>query len=344
VQVSGAAHALSSQHASPLPPHPPQLADPHVVPLAHVVHVTPPLPHAPLSVPTSHALPEQHPVHDVASQAHTPLTQCSPPAHVPLVHTPPQSSLAPHALPAQLGVQPHTLAAPPPPHDSGDAHVFPAQHACPLPPQMPHVVPHVVPGAQAAHTTPPMPQAFCELPDWQAVPSQHPEHEVGSHAQVPCRQWSPWAHVPCVHTPSQPLLAPHDLPVQLDAHGPSPQWLGTPPPPHVRPMSQPPHSMSVPQRSKSCPQLPWQSAKRACIVRSIDGPRGQRSRGPCVKKGSATQQPGLARLSMSENGGCVRAASCRQESGRARRHRQYLDRLRCAWRVLPVRLSGRLGL
>jgi hypothetical protein len=65
-------------------------------------------------------------------------------------------SFAPQAFPAQLGVQLHV----PPLQESGLAHAFPAQHACPLPPQFPQLVPHVVPVSHDTHATPPLPQAF----------------------------------------------------------------------------------------------------------------------------------------------------------------------------------------
>jgi hypothetical protein len=74
--VSSAAHALPAQHACPLPPHAPQLALPHVVPLAQTAHTVPPVPHALPTLPGSHVETSQQPPHDVPSHAHTPVTQC----------------------------------------------------------------------------------------------------------------------------------------------------------------------------------------------------------------------------------------------------------------------------
>ena len=248
--ASGALHVSPGQHAWPLPPHAPHVV-PQVVPDAHSMQTVPPCPHAVLSVPDSHVVPLQHPLHDVASHAHTPFEHSCPVPHVPLVHTPPHPSLAPHALPVQLAVHPQTPLAPPPPHVSGALHAPPSQHAWPLPPHAPHVVPQVVPDAHAAHALPPMPHADSSEPDSHVVPLQQPEHDVGSHVQAPCTQCCPVSQVPAVHTPSHPLLAPHVAPVQLGVQVPAPHTLGVPPPPHASPTSHPPQSTSVPHRFAS---------------------------------------------------------------------------------------------
>jgi hypothetical protein len=130
----------------------------------------------------------QQPAHDVASQAQTPSWQRWPLPQLPLVQTPPQSSVAPQALPAQLGVQPHAPLWPPPPQVRGEAHVFPGQQGCPLPPHVPQVLPQIVPFGQGAHMTPPAPHAPGSVPDAHVAPLQQPEHEVGLHAQVPATQ------------------------------------------------------------------------------------------------------------------------------------------------------------
>jgi hypothetical protein len=127
--VSSAAHWLFAQQDCPLPPHAPQLALPHVVPVAQTAHTVPPVPHAPCTSPGSHVETLQHPLQEVPSHAHTPVTQCWPLPHEPSWHVPPQPSAAPHALPLQSGMQPHTPAVPPPAHVRGNAQVLPAQHA-----------------------------------------------------------------------------------------------------------------------------------------------------------------------------------------------------------------------
>jgi hypothetical protein len=225
-----------------------------VVPLAHASHSVPPLPHAPSLVPLSHVDPVQHPAHDVPSHTQRPSSHRCPAPHVPLVQAPPQPSLAPHALPAQLGTQPQTPVAPPPPHVSGGAQP-PAQHGCPLPPQVPQLTPHTVPLPHGAHATPPPPHALALVPLAHVVPLQHPLHDVGSHVQTPNTQCSPVPQLPSVHTPAQPSLAPQDLPSQLAVHAPTPHTLGVPAPPHAWPMLQPPQSTSVPHASIS-PQWP----------------------------------------------------------------------------------------
>jgi len=163
-----------------------QLPCRHACAHAHALHAPPPAPHALVAVPAAHCPPEQHPLHDVASHAQIPLTQWSPvPLQLPVWHVPPQPSLAPHALPVQLAAHPQTPLAPAPPHVSGEAHVPPAQHACPLPPHRPHVLPQAVPLVQAVHATPPVPQACAVVPGSHPEPLQQPAHEVGSHAHVP---------------------------------------------------------------------------------------------------------------------------------------------------------------
>jgi hypothetical protein len=259
-QLSGAEHAPPGQHACPDPPHVPQPPVPQPVPVAHVAHTAPPLPQALPSVPGLHSLPAQHPLHDVASHVHTPLAQRWPASHDPASQVPPHPSLAPHALPVQLGMQPHTPGTPPPPHASGELQPLPAQQGWPLPPHVPQPpVPQAVPTGHAAHTAPPLPHAELLVPGWQAVPSQQPAQEAGSHVQVPATQRSPSLHAPCKQMSEQPSLSPHALPAQLGRHAPMPHTLGTPPAPHASPAGQPPHEMSVPQRFLSCPHLPAQS-------------------------------------------------------------------------------------
>jgi hypothetical protein len=204
------------QQACPFPPQAPQLALPHACPVLHATQTVPPVPQAASLVPGSQVTPEQQPPHDVASHPHTPAAHRWPGPHVPDAHLPPQPSSALHALPLQLGLQPHTPGRPAPPHESGAAQALPpAQHGCPFPPQMPQSVPHVCPLAHVPHATPPMPQAALVVPLSHASPWQQPAHDVTSQAQVPATQRCPWPHAPAVQTPSQPLLAPHALPLQL---------------------------------------------------------------------------------------------------------------------------------
>jgi hypothetical protein len=141
-------------------------------------------------------------------------------------------------------MQPQTPAVPPPAHARGNAHVVPPQQGWPLPPQTPQSTPHALPLAHEVQVTPPLPNALCESPLSQLAPSQHPAHEVASHLHTPCAQRWPCPHAAVVHTPSQPLLAPHALPVQLPVHAPTPHTLGLPPPPQSIPMLQPPQSTS----------------------------------------------------------------------------------------------------
>ena len=163
-------------------------------------------------------------------------------------------------MPLQLGVQPHTPLAPPPPHVSGAAHAAPAQHGCPLPPQVPQLpVPQAVPPGQGVHTVPPLPHAPSLVPGSHVAPSQHPVHDVGSHWHAPVTHRCPAAQLPCVHTPEQPSLAPHALPLQSGVHALLPHVLGVPPPPQVWPGAQPPQSRIPPQRPWICPHLPAQS-------------------------------------------------------------------------------------
>jgi hypothetical protein len=74
--VRGAAHWLPAQQGCPLPPQAPQLAVPHVVPVAQLAQTVPPAPHAPGALPGSHAETLQQPLQDVPSHVHTPVTQC----------------------------------------------------------------------------------------------------------------------------------------------------------------------------------------------------------------------------------------------------------------------------
>jgi hypothetical protein len=254
LHASGDVHLPPAQHACPLPPHAPQLV-PQLVPLGHEAHNVPPVPHAFWLLPLSHVDPLQHPLHDVPSHTHRPSSHRCPAPHVPLAQTPPHPSLAPHALPAQLGSQPQTPDLPPPPHVSGGAHAPPPQHACPLPPHVPQLTPHCVPLAHAAHATPPAPHPCWAAPLSQLAPLQQPLHDVGSHAHTPDTQCCPVPQPPSVHTPAQPSLSPHALPVQLAVHAPTPHAFGMPPPPHACPMSHPPQSTSTPHASIS-PQCP----------------------------------------------------------------------------------------
>jgi hypothetical protein len=113
-----------------------------------------------------------------------------------------------------------------------------------LPPQIPQSTPQVLPLAQASHAEPPLPQEAFVSPLAHVAPSQQPAHEVASHLHTPAVHRSPWPHAPSVHTPSQPLLAPHALPAQLGVHAPVPHTLGCAPPPQSRPMLHPPQSTS----------------------------------------------------------------------------------------------------
>ncbi len=259
--VSGEAQAFAAQHGCPLPPHAPQLEVPHVCPLPHTTQTVPPMPHSLLLVPDSHVVPEQQPAHDVASQTHTPVTQRSPVEHIPAVHTPPHPSPAPHALPVQLGVHPHTPGVPPPPHVSGAPHVFPAQHACSLPPQVPHpAVPQATPLGDAEHTAPPLPHALSAMPGSHDEPLQHPPQDVLSHLHTPATHRCPCPQLPWVHTPEQPSLAPQALLAQLGWHFPVPHTLGVPPPPQFWGIVHPPQSTSLWHESRSSPHLPWHAA------------------------------------------------------------------------------------
>jgi hypothetical protein len=258
--VKGEAHCPPAQHACPLPPHAPQLV-PHVCPVLHEAQVVPPCPQAALLVPGSHVVPEQHPVHDVGSHSHTPPAQCCPVAHDPAAHVPPQPSSAPHAFPLQSGAQPHRLLCPPPPHVSGAPQAPLAQQGCPLPPHVPQSpVPHACPLEHAAHATPPVPHAAASVPGRQALPLQHPVHEVASQWQVPPTQRWPCSHEPVVHVPLHPSLCPQAFPAQLGWHAPAPQMLGAPPPPQVCPTAQPPQEITFPQRPAISPHFFVQSA------------------------------------------------------------------------------------
>jgi hypothetical protein len=272
----------------------------HTSPLEHATHACPPLPQALLVVPGSHRPAEQHPVaHDVELHVHMPLTHASPLGQEPELHVPPQPSLAPHALPVQLGVHPHVPLWPPPPQLSGEAHAWPAQHGCPLPPHVPQLaVPHWVPPAQAAHATPPWPQALWLVPDSHVAPLQHPEHDVGSQRHDPATHLCPVAQLPSVHTPAQPSLAPQALPVQLGVHVPVPQTLGLAPAPQVWPMLHPPHSTIGPQWLLSCPHLPAQSgvvshppSPASGLEASLEGVLSWLASTRCTSKASPATKP-----------------------------------------------------
>ena len=114
------------------------------------------------------------------------------------------------------------------PHESGVAHVLPAQHACPSPPHPPQLgVPQVCPLPHATHTV--WPHAVWLDPLAHVEPLQQPEHDVGSHAQTPVTQRCPVAHDPSLQMPPHVSLAPHALPVQSGVH---PHTAALPPPPH----------------------------------------------------------------------------------------------------------------
>ena len=122
-----------------------------------------------------------------------------------------------------------------------------------------------------AQASPFVPHASVAVPGMQVFPWQHPlAHDDASHVHVPPTQCWPLPQLPLLHTPPQPSLAPHALPVQLGVHshapathccplgqlpcvqvpaqpslaphafppqsgvhGPVPHTLGVPPPPHV---------------------------------------------------------------------------------------------------------------
>ncbi len=254
--VRPVAQALPEQHACPLPPHAPQLALPHVAPEPQLVHTTPPIPHAAFVLPGSHVETSQHPPHDVPSHVHTPVTQRCPLPHDPSWHAPPHPSDAPQALPEQSGLQPQTPVVPPPLHVSGNAHVEPPQHGCPLPPHVPQSTPHFWLPGHVEHAVPPAPHAVWEVPLSHVEPLQQPVHDVASHLHTPARHRSPCPHVPRVQTPSHPLLWPQALPAHELVHGPEPHTLGLPPPPQSRPMLHPPQSTRLPHASSICPHLP----------------------------------------------------------------------------------------
>jgi hypothetical protein len=246
-QVRGLSQVLVAQHCCPLPPHAPQAELPQATPSAHAAHTVPPTPHELTDDPGSHVETLQHPLHEVASHTHTPVSQRWPSAHDPCWHAPPHPSSAPHALPSQVGVHWQIPSW----QRSGLAHPDSAQHGWPFPPHTPQSTPQVWPLVHGAQTTPPLPQDEFSAPSSQDVPLQHPAQEVTSHLQTPATQRSPWAQVPRVQTPSQPLLAPHAAPAQLDTQAPAPQTLGCPPPPQSRPIEHPPQSTSWPQGSRS---------------------------------------------------------------------------------------------
>jgi hypothetical protein len=102
----------------------------------------------------------------------------------------------------------------------------PPQHAWPLPPHVPQSTPQVWPLAHGAQATPPLPHDVSSSPLSHVVPLQQPAHDVTSHLHRPETQRRPCPHAPRVHTPSQPLLAPHALPEQLEVHAPVPHTLG----------------------------------------------------------------------------------------------------------------------
>jgi hypothetical protein len=101
---------------------------------------------------------------------------------------------------------------------------------------------------QTVHALPPAPHALALVPGWHALSAQHPVHDVSSHAHAPLTQCWPLVHVPLMHRPLQPSLAPQSLPVQFGVHAPPvPQTFGVAAP-QVCPMLQPPQSTVVPQR------------------------------------------------------------------------------------------------
>jgi hypothetical protein len=100
---------------------------------------------------------------------------------------------------------------------------------------------------------PPLPHAEVLVPARQVVPLQHPLHDDVSHTHVPAEHRWPERHVPVVHVPPQPSLAPHGLPAHDGAHVVLPQMLGALAP-QVRLAGHAPQSMLPPQWPTILPQ------------------------------------------------------------------------------------------
>ncbi len=83
-----------------------------------------------------------------------------------------------------------------------------------------------MPLAHATHWAPPWPHEVLVTPLSHVPALQQPAHDVASHLHRPATHRSPCPHVPIVHTPSQPLLAPQALPVQLEVQVPASHTLG----------------------------------------------------------------------------------------------------------------------
>jgi hypothetical protein len=77
------------------------------------------------------------------------------------------------------------------------------------------------------------------VPDSQVAPAQHPEHDVASQRHVPLTQRWPLPHVPSVHTPPHPSLAPHGLFAHVGVQVP---WAHALSAPQAKPTGQPPQS------------------------------------------------------------------------------------------------------
>ena len=92
------------------------------------------------------------------------------------------------------------------------------------------------------------------------MPLQQPGQDVGSHLHELAMQRCPCAQLPSAQTLLHPSLSPQALPKQLGTQLPAPHVLGTPPPPQVSAAEQPPQSITLPQRLRSCPHRPAQSA------------------------------------------------------------------------------------
>jgi hypothetical protein len=78
-------------------------------------------------------------------------------------------------------------------------------------------------------------------------------------------------HVPVVHVPPHPSLAPHARPAHDGVHAPLPHRFA-PFAPHTRPAGQLPQSMLVPQRPTMLPQYPAQSAALFGVQRAPSAP------------------------------------------------------------------------
>lgn len=206
-----APHVTSGLWQPVVPVHTPPLQVGPPVAAVHWMHELPPEPHATAALPSSHVAPSQHPAHDAGPHSQTPSLQDWPVAHDPVAHVPPQPSSAPHA----------------PVHDG-------TQSQAPVSPQV---------AAQTAQVVPPCPHADGSVPSSHVLPVQHPEHDVGPHAQTPPLQNWPTSHDAStpVHTPPQPSPPPHTCPSHVGVHPHSPV---TPAPPqesgelHVVPSQQ----------------------------------------------------------------------------------------------------------